>query len=122
MIISKLIKSPFSDLSSLFLLTPGMNGVPNSFGRIQLIWKYGGETETSTSDVQTKVGIGTPLSMGGAVGNCIGTSGPGSTSSWRPADESLQMMRHSRPGADHVCSKIVASRRHAVVTEESVLW
>jgi hypothetical protein len=28
----------------------------------------------STSDVQTKVGIGMPLSKGRAVGNCIGTS------------------------------------------------
>jgi len=27
--------------------------------------------ERSTSDVQMRVGIGTPLSKGGAVGNCI---------------------------------------------------
>jgi hypothetical protein len=68
-----------------------MTGVPNSFGRIQLIWESGGENEMSTSDVQTKVGIGKPLSMGGAVGNCIGTSVWGWASSWRPADESLPL-------------------------------
>ncbi len=69
-IMSKAINSPFSDLSFLFLLTPGMTGVPNSLGRIQLI---GGITEMSTSEVQTKAGIGKPLSMVRAVRNCIGT-------------------------------------------------
>lgn len=68
-----------------------MAGGPNKFDRIKLIWKYGGETEMSRSDVQTKAGIGTPLSMGSAVWNGIGSSGRGWASSWRPAEQSLQI-------------------------------
>jgi hypothetical protein len=80
----------------------------------------------STSDVQKNVGIGTPLSMGGAVGNCIGTSGRGWASSWRPPDESRKMIRDSCPAQvrdriSKVCSKVVASRRRAAVNEESVV-
>ena len=76
---------------------------------------------------RSKVGIGTPLSKGGAVRNCIGTSGRGRASSWRPADESLQndsgivARRRSEIMPIKICSKVVASRRRAVFKEESVL-